>query len=85
LFRNKRNRDTLRKLMAVTVVMMGLPLLVFQYVGRVVVPDSPPNERMLYAGVAAVCTVQLVLVAFIFYAFCIEKIDDEDRKSDKAD
>ena len=60
--------------------MFGFPLLVMAIAHTLVLDRlftfATPADKMLYAGIAGICAVQVVVVGFLFYAF--NDVDDDE-------
>ena len=61
--------------------MFGLPLLVMLLMYTLILDSlftfRSPADKMLYAGIAGLCAVQVVIVGFLFYAFTEANEDNE--------
>jgi hypothetical protein len=67
--RRPENTDTVRWLIALTAVMVLLPLGLFFLGNSVAFSHLAPRERLMYSGFAAVAAVNVVGVAFAAVAF----------------
>ena len=70
MLKDGENVHALRTLIRTTMAMFGVPLLVmaatYWLMPAAVVSDQ---NRMVCAGIAAICSVQLVIVGFLVHAF----------------
>jgi len=73
ILRNGDNIKSFRAFLRFSAAMFLVPaitmLLAFTVVFDRVYPIADPTNRMAYAGIAAACSVQLVICAFIVHAF----------------
>jgi hypothetical protein len=71
--RTDGNESALKVLVYTTMAMFGVPAIVM-LVSYTLVLDQlftfrSAGDKMMYAGIAGICSVQLVIFGFVFYAF----------------
>jgi len=73
LLKSGSNVTALRVLIRTTMAMVGVPALVMLIAYYIVLDQiftfGKPAEKMLYAGIAGICSVQFVIVGFLVFAF----------------
>jgi len=78
--RSGANVSALRVLIRTTMFMFGVPAIVMMFAYGVVLDQlftfEKAGEKMVYAGIAGIASVQFVVIGFLIYAFN-EPIDEE--------
>lgn len=78
--REGANLQSLRVLIRFSVAMIAVPTVVMALSYAIILDSffsfSSAADRVVYAGIAAITSVQFVIVAFIVYAFN-ERVDDQ--------